>query len=79
VDPKLERFFAECRAEWLKAPDVLDTIEDEIEKLYRRGDDEPGVQADFDRLSEIVGQTDRTLTQRVQAVVQLSLPHDRRS
>jgi hypothetical protein len=83
MNAQLERFFEECRAavRTPRATTIIDALEAAADELYRRGDDEPEVQADVDRICEIVAQKDKTLMQRFGDIVQYlrGLPPDHRN
>jgi hypothetical protein len=80
MNAELERFFEECRTV-VRTPTatvIIDALEEAAAELCRRGEDEPEVQVEFDRICEIVAQKDQPLLQRFEAIVQYlrGLPPD---
>jgi hypothetical protein len=88
MSPELERFIEDCRADacradawWREYPEAIEIIEAGLVKLYRRGDEEPGVQADVDRICEIISRKGQTLMQRMVTLAEflLGVPGDPRN
>lgn len=70
MNPEIERFLDECRAEpWFRDnPAVLEGVETFLAKVYHSADDDPDDQALCDRICEIIGKTDQPLHDRYVAL-----------
>jgi hypothetical protein len=66
MNADLEQFLEECRATpWFRDnPEKLEGLETFLAKVYRSADDDSDDQALCDRISEIVGQKNRSLHER---------------
>ncbi len=73
MNPEVERFFDECRAEpWYRTdPEVLEKVEEDFRLLYALADHSPARQREWDRITDIVQAKDRSLSDRLRALAKL--------
>jgi hypothetical protein len=79
MNPTMERFLEECRAQpfFIETPGAIEKIETCMRVIYENIDERPAVQAVEERICAVIGDTKRPFSERLWVFQEIRLELDR--